>query len=70
MGIHDDYLRELFSVQCGHAYETAGRLKETGTLSETDNAFLTEAQDLLVRMRDKFRVVVIDKKEDNNGRSK
>ena len=70
MGIHDDYLRELFSVQCGHAYETAWRLKETGTLSETDNAFLTEAQDLLVRMRDKFRVVDIDKKEDNNGRSK
>lgn len=70
MGIHDDYLRELFSVQCGHAYETAGRLKETGTLSETDNAFLTEAQDLLISMRDKFRVVVIDKKEDNNGRSR
>ena len=69
MGIHDDYLRELFSVQCGHAYETARRLKETGTLSETDNACLTEAQDLLVRMRDRFRVV-IDKKEDNNGRSK
>ena len=68
MGIHDDYLRELFSVQCGHAYETAGRLKETGTLSETDNALLTEAQDLLVSMRDKFRVV-IDKKEDNNGGS-
>lgn len=65
MGIHDDYLRELFSVQCGHAYETARRLKETGTLSETDNAFLTEAQELLVRMRDRFRVV-IDKKEDNN----
>lgn len=68
MGIHVDYLRELFSVQCRHAYETAWRLKETGTLSETDNAFLTEAQDLLVRMRDRFRVV-IDKKEDNNDGS-
>ena len=65
MGIHDGYLRELFSVQCGHAYETARRLKETGSLSETDNALLTEAQDMLISMRDKFRVV-IDKKEDNN----
>ena len=70
MGIHDDYLRELFSVQCGHAYETARRLKETGTLPETDNALLTEAQDLLISMRDKFRVVVRDKKEDNNDGSK
>ena len=69
MGIHDDYLRELFSVQCGNAYETARRLKETGTLSETDNAFLTDAQDLLVRMRDRFRVV-IDKRRDNNDGSK
>ena len=52
-----DYLSELLSIQCEHAYGTMQRLKDTGTLSDEDRSFLVQAQDVLIRLRDRFRVV-------------
>ena len=50
------YLSELLSVQCEQAYGTAQRLKDTSTLSDEDREFLVKAQDVLISMRDRFRV--------------
>ena len=56
----NEYLSELLSIQCEQAYGTAERLKDTGALSDEDRRFLTAAQDVLVQLRDKFRVVKQD----------
>jgi len=64
---HADYLRELLSIQCEQAYGTAQRLKDTGTLSDEDRAFLVEAQDVLGELRDRFRVVKTERKEADDG---
>lgn len=63
-----EYLSELLSVQCEQAYGTAQRLKDTGTLSDEDRAFLVEAQDVLISMRDRFRMVKVEHKEANDGK--
>lgn len=63
-----EYLSELLSVQCEQAYGTAQRLKDTGTLSDEDRAFLVEAQDVLISMRDRFRMVNVEHKEANDGK--
>lgn len=65
---HQDYLRELLSIQCEQAYGTAQRLKDTNTLSEEDRRFLVEAQDVLISLRDRFRVVKTGNKEANDGK--
>ena len=65
---HRDYLSELLSIQCEHAYGTVQRLKDTGGLTDADRQFLVEAQDVLIRLRDKFRVVKTADTEANNGR--
>lgn len=57
-----EYLSELLSIQCEQAYGTVQRLKDTGALSDEDRAFLVEAQDVLISMRDRFRVVDADRK--------
>ena len=59
---HQDYLSELLSIQCEQAYGTVQRLKDTGALSDEDRAFLVGAQDVLIGMRDRFRVVDTDRK--------
>lgn len=64
---HVDYLSELLSVQCEHAYGTAQRLKDTGALSDEDRSFLVKAQDVLINLRDRFRVVKNENKEANDG---
>lgn len=61
-----EYLSELLSIQCEQAYGTVQRLKDTGTLSDEDRAFLVEAQDVLISMRDRFRMVKVEHKEANN----
>ena len=63
-----EYLSELLSIQCEQAYGTAQRLKDTGTLSDEDRAFLVEAQDVLISMRDRFRMVKVEHKEENDGK--
>ena len=64
---HKDYLSELLSIQCEHAYGTVQRLKDTGGLTDADRQFLVKAQDVLIRLRDKFRVVKIANTEANDG---
>ena len=56
-----EYLSELLSIQCEQAYGTAQRLKDTDSLSDEDRAFLVKAQDVLVGLRDRFRVVDADR---------
>ena len=63
---HHDYLSELLSIQCEHAYGTMQRLKDTNALSDEDRTFLVEAQDVLISLRDRFRVVKNENKEANN----
>lgn len=63
---HQDYLSELLSIQCEQAYGTAQRLKDTNTLSDEDRRFLVETQDVLISLRDRFRVVKNKNKEENN----
>ena len=57
-----EYLSELLSIQCEQAYGTTLRLMDTGALSDEDKAFLKRVQDDLIIMRDRFRVVDVDKK--------
>ena len=64
---HKDYLSELLSIQCEHAYGTVQRLKDTSGLTDADRLFLTKAQDVLIRLRVKFRVVKIENTEANDG---
>lgn len=64
---HADYLSELLSIQCEHAYGTVQRLKATNTLTDEDRLFLVQAQDVLLTLRDKFQVVKTERKEANNG---
>lgn len=63
---HADYLSELLSIQCEHAHGTVQRLKATNTLSDDDKLFLVQAQDTLVELRDRFRVVKAEKTEEDN----
>lgn len=71
-----EYLSELLSMQCEQAYGTALRLKNTGVLSDEDMAFLAKAQDVLISVRDRFRVVNVDRKvkaehkEANDGKAR
>lgn len=60
---HLDYLRELLSIQCEHAYGTIQRLKDTGALPDEDRSFLAEMQDALVSTCGRFRVVKTGKTE-------
>lgn len=62
-----EYLSELLSIQCEQAYGTVQRLKDTDVLSDEDRAFLVKAQDVLIDLRDRFRVVKTEPKEANNG---
>ena len=52
-----EYLSELLSIQCEHAYGTVQRLKDAEGLSDADRSFLVESQDVLIRLRDRFHVV-------------
>lgn len=61
-----EYLSEILSIQCEQAYGTAQRLKDLGALSDKDLVFLVQAQDVLKQLRDKFRVTVPEKTEENN----
>ena len=63
----NEYLSELLSIQCEQAYGTAQRLNDTNTLSDDDRALLVKAQDVLISMRDKFRIVKVEHKEENDG---
>ena len=65
---HKDYLSELLSIQCEHAYGTVQRLKDTGGLADADRQLLTGAQDVLIRLRDKFRVVKTANTEAKDGK--
>lgn len=65
-----EYLSELLSIQCEQAYGTAERLKDTGALSDEDRRFLTAAQDVLVQLRDRFRVVKQDGRRETADGSK
>ena len=64
----NEYLSELLSIQCEQAYGTARRLKDTNTLADDDRALLVKAQDVLISMRDKFRIVKVEHKEENDGK--
>lgn len=63
----NEYLSELLSIQCEQAYGTAQRLKDTNTIADDDRALLVKAQDVLISMRDKFRIVKVEHKEENDG---
>lgn len=63
-----DYLSELLSIQCEQAYGTVQRLKDTGALSDEDRAFLVQAQDVLISLRDRFRVTKNENEEANDGK--
>ena len=63
----NEYLSELLSIQCEQAYGTAQRLKDTNTLADDDRALLVKAQDVLISMRDKFRIVKVEHKGENDG---
>lgn len=63
-----EYLSELLSIQCEQAYGTMQRLKDTGALSDEDRAFLVKAQDIIISVRDRFRVTKNENKEANDGR--
>lgn len=64
----NEYLSELLSIQCEQAYGTAQRLKDTNTIADDDRALLVKAQDVLISMRDKFRIVKVEHKEENDGK--
>ena len=66
---HMDYLKELLSIQCEQAYGTVQRLKDVSGLSDADRQFLVKTQDVLTRLRDKFRVTKpdTDNKEKNDN---
>ena len=64
---HFEYLSELLSIQCEQAYGTLQRLKDTLGLSDADRQFLVKAQDVLIRLRDKFRVTKPDDREESNN---
>lgn len=64
---HVDYLSELLSIQCEHAYGTVQRLKDTSALSDEDMLFLEDTQDVLINLRDRFRVVNTERKEADDG---
>ena len=53
---HMEYLSELLSIQCEQAYGTMQRLKDTNGLSDDDRRFLVQTQDVLLSLRDRFRV--------------
>lgn len=57
---HLEYLKELLSIQCEQAYGTVQRLKGVSGLADADRQFLVEAQDVLSRLRDRFRVTKPD----------
>lgn len=63
-----EYLSEILSIQCEHAYGTVQRLKDTTELSDADRQFLVKAQDVLIRLRDKFRVTKFSSKEAADGK--
>lgn len=63
----EEYLSELLSIQCEHAYGTVQRLKDTNALSDEDRAFLVQAQDVLIQLRDRFRVTENENKEADDG---
>lgn len=63
-----DYLSELLSIQCEQAYGTVQRLKDTGALSDEDRTFLVKAQDVLISLRDRFRVTKNENEEANDGK--
>lgn len=63
-----EYLSELLSIQCEQAYGTVQRLKDTGALSDEDRSFLVKTQNVLIQLRDRFRVVKTEPKEANNGK--
>jgi hypothetical protein len=65
---HQDYLREVLSIQCEHAYGTVQRLRDANALSDEDRTFLMKAQDVLISLRDRFRVAKNENKEANNGK--
>lgn len=65
----NEYLSELLSIQCEQAYGTAQRLKDTNTLSDENRKFIAKAQDVLISMRDRFRMVKVEHKEANDGKS-
>ena len=64
---HMEYLSELLSIQCEHAYGTMQRLKDADGLSDADRKLIVETQDILITLRDKFRVTRPDTKEATNG---
>lgn len=63
-----EYLSELLSIQCEQAYGTMQRLKDTGALSDEDRVFLVKAQDVIIGLRDRFRVTKNENKEANDGK--
>lgn len=63
-----EYLSELLSIQCEQAYGTVQRLKDTGALSDEDRSFLVKTQNVLIQLRDRFRVVRTEPKEANDGK--
>lgn len=65
----NEYLSELLSIQCEQAYGTAQRLKDTNTLSDENRKFIAKAQGVLISMRDRFRMVKVEHKEANDGKS-
>lgn len=64
---HMEYLSELLSIQCEHAYGTMQRLKDADGLSDADRKFIVETQDILITLRDKFRVTKPETKEATDG---
>lgn len=64
---HLEYLSELLSIQCEQAYGTIQRMKDANGLADTDRRFLVEAQDVLIRLRDKFRVTEPDKNNEEKN---
>lgn len=63
----EEYLSELLSIQCEHAYGTMQRLKDAGGLSDADRKLIVETQDILITLRDRFRVTRSNTKEARDG---
>lgn len=63
----EEYLRELLSIQCEHAYGTMQRLKDAGGLSDADRKLIVETQDILIILRDRFRITRSNTKEAADG---
>lgn len=64
---HMEYLSEILSIQCEHAYGTMQRLKDVDGLSDADRKLIMETQDILITLRDKFRVIRPSTKEATDG---